>query len=124
MADQDDAPAGAEGGPRPGAERGDDDAEVVEDAREGPAGRRGVAPGEAGAIVGADAGGRRQGGLDARPAQRGGGDAGLEHDGRGFFAAAPDVEPVSAGVDQPARRRRHRSTHGRECVDEPVIGSR
>ena len=36
VADQDDAPAGPEGRPRPGAERGDDGAEVVEDARERP----------------------------------------------------------------------------------------
>ena len=36
VADQDDAPAGPEGRPRPGPERGDDAGEVVEDARERP----------------------------------------------------------------------------------------
>ena len=104
--------------------------------RERPWRRRGVAPGEAGAIVGAHPRERRQRRLHARPAQRRRGDAGLEHHGGQSLAAGPQVEPVSTDADElagwpyivsrhwkPSPRAAQQSGPCSQCVDRAPCGS-
>jgi hypothetical protein len=100
--------------------------ELIHDALERPWARRRIAPRKTGTIVGTHTGESRDGRSDARPAQRRCCDAGFENHWKMSAAAARDVQPVAANIDELTRGRisARRGTTGGALIQHARRGQR